>query len=309
MPESQANMTGYKKLFLLIFITAIGIGVYFLWPFAKTLETDILVPVVPKSLPNGLTTAPPFMKSIEFHIKGSKSAIKSLSQENLKYILDLSNAKTGVISIPVNQTLLSFPKGISVLKVTPSFVTVRIEREIKKILSVDISFSGKPAKGFDVEKSEVKPSSVMLKGPEIILESLNKILTKPIDLNGVSESFKKEVTLDLKEGITLISTDKLILAKIDIREKTGKKTISDIPVTGKNSSLKFDIQPPFVSIDINGPVIKIEALNKEKEISAYVDLDGLIPGTYELQAVISLPVEFTIIGIVPEKFLVTIKKK
>ncbi len=309
MPEPHANMTGFKKFLLLIVIMAIGIGVYFLWPLAKTLETDILVPVVPRNLPKGLTTAPPFMHSIEFHIKGPKSAIKSLSQENLKYVLDLSKATTGVISIPVNQTLLSFPKGISVLKVTPSFVTVRIEREIKKVLPVDISFSGKPAKGFDVEKSEVKPSSVMVKGPEMILGTLTKIPTKPIDLNGVSESFKKEVTLDLKEGIILISANKLILAKVDIREKTGKKKLSDIPITGKGTTLKFDIQPPFVSIDISGPAIKIETLDKEKEISAYVDLDGLIPGMYKLQAVISLPVDFTIIGIIPEKFLVTIKDK
>lgn len=296
-----------KLLYITAAIVFLSICTYFIWTISERREKDILIPVAPQNIPEGLTLTPPYMKPIEIRIRGPKSVVNRLKRQKIAYPLDLPDAGVGVITVPVNRRLLPFPKDIKVLKVTPSFVTVRIDREIKKTLPVDITFSGKPAKGHRIETTELKPSSVMVKGPQAVLENITSIPTKPIDLAGASESFKKEVTLDLKEGVTLTSENKMILALITIVEKTGRRSVSSIPVLGRGTTLSYEIKPSYVSIDISGPVLKIETV--DEGISAYVDLDGLSPGTYERQAVISLPVDFTIIGISPEKFQVTIKRK
>ncbi len=309
MPKYRLNITGMQKklLTVLAVIIVVSICAYFIYPISQAREKDILIPVVPQNIPEGLTLTPPYMKPIEIRIRGPKPVVNRLKKQEIAYLLDLPDAGVGVISAPVNHRLLPFPKDIKVLKVTPSFVTVRIDREIKKTLPVDITFSGKPAKGYDIEKTELKPSFVMIKGPEAVLENITTIPTKPIDLGGASESFKKEVTLDLKEGITLTSSSKIILAAITIIEKTGRKSLSNIPVKGKGTTLTYEIQPSCVNIDISGPLPKLKTI--DQAISAYVDLKGLTPGTYDRQAVISLPVDFTIIGISPERFKVTIKRK
>ena len=61
--------------------------------------------------------------------------------------------------------------------------------------------------------AEAKPISVILRGPERSLGQMDKVSTKPINIKGLSESFKKEVALDLVENLKLIDSSKIILAK------------------------------------------------------------------------------------------------
>jgi len=185
-------------------------------------------------------------------------------------------------------------------------LTVRIANKVKKKLPVIISFSGKPAAGFIVAGATAKPLSVILQGPENILGPMDKVLTKPIDIKGLAEPFKKEVVLNLAEDLEIISPSGIILAEVSIEENIVTKKFNNIQVEGKNSPFMYNIMPPTINIEVKGPVNIIEKLHKDKGIEVYVDLKGLKHGVYVRRAAITLPVKTTLIGVKPELFTVKI---
>lgn len=272
-------------------------------------ETVIFIPVDSSQIPAGLTITGPLLKGIEVHVRGPKSTVKILSDLKIRYVLDLSGAHVGINSIPIKKDRIILPEGISIVKINPTFLTVTIENKIKKELPVKISFSGKPATGFIVAGAAAKPLSVIIQGPENILGPMDKVLTKPIEIKGLSESFKKEVALDLVEDLEVISPSGIIFAEILIEEKIISKKFFDIQVEGKNSPFSYNITPPALNIEVKGPVNIIEKLHTEKWITVYVDLKGLTPGTYVKRATITLPVKTTLIGVKPEMFTVKISNE
>jgi YbbR domain-containing protein len=269
-------------------------------------ETDIFIPVDSGQIPAGLTITGPLLKGIEVHVRGSKSTIRTLSDLKIRYVLDLSGVKVGTNSIPIKKDRITLPEGVSIVRINPTFLIVRIANKIKKKLPVIITFSGKPAAGFIVAGATAKPLSIILQGPENILGPMDKVLTKPIDIKGLAESFKKEVVLNLAADLEIISPSEIILAEVSIQENIVTKKFNNIQVEGKNSPFMYSIMPPTINIEVKGPVNIIEKLHKDKGIEVYVDLKGLKHGVYVRRATITLPVKTTLIGVKPELFTVKI---
>jgi YbbR domain-containing protein len=269
-------------------------------------EAEFFIPVEISGIPSGLTVTGSPLKGIDVRVLGPKSALETLAKLKPKYLLDLSGAGVGVKTIYFDQHRIALPKGVTIIKITPELLTIRIENEIKKELPVIISLSGKPASGFIVAGAVAKPLSSVLRGPQNILGPMEKVLTKPIDIKGMSESFKKEIVLDLAEDLEVISASKVVFAEIFIEEKIAAKLYHDIPVEGRDTQYRYSVSPPGVNIEVKGPVNVLEKLYAEKGIKVYVDLKGLKPGMYVRRASIALPLKTTLVNAEPEIFTVKI---
>ncbi len=198
---SAFSILNYRNLAGLILFFFVGIGIFLLWPYASIQEADIFIPVGTEQIPEGLIITNGPFTGIEVHVRGPKSILRTLSDLKIQYMIDLSGVKIGVNIIPIHQVRIPLPDGISILKINPDSITVKVENEIKKKLPVNISLTGKPAKGFMVVGVKARPMSVILRGSEDTLSNMNKISTKPINIKGLSSSFKKEVALDLLENL------------------------------------------------------------------------------------------------------------
>lgn len=297
----------YLKYLIPCFI--LGICIFFLLPNTSLHETDIFIPVDYRQIPAGLTMTQPLVSGIEVRINGSKSKIKTLSALKLRYELGLSGVNIGLNSIPIDQDQIQLPSGVSIVKVSPTQVTVRIENEIKKELPVKIFLSGKPATGYMVASTIARPLSVTLRGPETAISSMEEVLTKPINIKGLSESFKKEIALDIAEKVQIVGSSNIIFAEVLIEEKIAIKKIKDILVKGNDTSFVYRITPATIDIEVKGPANIIGKLDKENNINVYVDLQGLKPGVYIRRASITLPVKTTLVGVTPEVFTIKIINK
>jgi len=269
-------------------------------------ETDILVPIDPYKLPQGLMLVGPPLREIEIRVQGALSALEYLSLNKPRYKLDLSSVTIGVESIPINPDMLQMPEGVRITRVNPAYLTVRVDRRLKKQVPVMISVSGKPAASFFVDDLLAKPSAVMICGPETILGSIDAMLTKPIDVTGKSESFKKEIALDLGAGIEVCSSPGIILAEIYLAEKEVTRRFADILVEGKGTPFEFNISPPTISIEIRGPQYIVENLHPDKDIRVLVELKDLNPGVYVRRAAITLPVKTSLVIVEQELFTVKV---
>ena len=303
---SSFSILSFRNLTGLILFFFIGIGIFLLWPYVSIQEADIFIPVDSEKIPEGLIITNGPFTGIEVHVRGPKLIIRTLSDLKIQYTIDLSSVNIGVNIIPIHQARIPFPNGVSILKINPNSITVKVENEIKKKLPVNISLTGKPAKGFMVVGAEAKPTSVTLRGSEETLGRMDKVLTKPINIKGLSGSFKREVTLDLVENLNLVDSSKIILATVMINEQLTTITFDNIPVQGDGSLYVYRITPPVITIKVKGPVNVIEKLYGTNGVQVYVDLKGLTPGIYNKRATITLPVKTTLIDATPEIFKVKI---
>lgn len=249
------------------------------------------------------------VSGIEVRINGPKSKIKALSNLKLRYELDLSGVNNGFNSIPIDQDQIQLPGRVSIVKVSPAQVTVKIEKEIENKLPVKITLFGKPATGYMVASTIARPLSVTLRGPETVISSKEVALTKPINIKGLSESFKKEIALDIAAEVQIVGSSNIIFAEVLIEEKIAIKKIKGILVKGNETPYNYRITPPTIDIEVKGPANIIDKLDKENGINIYVDLKDLKPGVYIRRASISLPVKTTLMRVTPEIFTIKIIDK
>jgi len=278
----------------------------FIWPCISFEEVEILIPVEVKNIPKGLTlTGPPF-RNIEVHARCPVSMVNELFRSDISYLIDLSDVSVGINSIKIEQKRIAIPDKVSIISINPSFLAVRIDNEIVRQLPVEVAISGKPDAGFYIPRTLAEPSSVVLRGPEHILSKMEKVKTRPVNVSGFSESFKKETSFDIHEELHVVSPDKLTIAGIFIEEIIESRKFGDIPVKGKNTSYAYTITPPVINIEIHGTVNNLENLSVKDDIQVFIDLNGLEPGRYVRRASIIIPIKTTLVSAKPDKFIIKI---
>jgi YbbR domain-containing protein len=303
---SRYSIFSNRYLIGVMLFALVGIGGSLLIPYIFIQESDIFIPIVSEKVPKGLIVTDMPLKGIEVRVRGLKSAMRALSRLKIRYTIDLSEVNVGVNTIPVRKARIPFPKGVSILEINPSAVTVKVEKEIKKKLPVRISLTGKPASGFAVVNTKAVPASVLLRGSLAILGPMDEVPTKHINITGRSGSFKKKVALDLKENLRLVDSSEIIFAHVVIREQIIDKIFDNIPVIGKQTPYVYRITPPTITIKVKGPSNLIEKLSGSRGIQAYIDLQDLKPGRYKKRATITLPVKTALIDAKPEMFDINI---
>lgn len=290
----------------IIVLGLIGLCFVLLWPGMTTDEVDWYVPIEIENLPGGLIAIQSHVKGVEIRVRGPRTVIQTLSNQKVEYRLNLGSATPGIHTVVIDPNLIRLPKGLKIRSVNPSRFSVKIENEINKELPVRISFQGEPAPGFFIAATLAIPDSVVLRGPESVLAPLTKIETKPINVSGLDETFRKEIPLDLAEGLDVVSASRLAMVAVTMAEKVTTKKMEKVPIQGKNSRYRYRISPATLSIVVKGPAQVLEKLDAARDISVTMDLKGLAVGTYIKRASITLPVQATLVSVDPEEFKVTL---
>lgn len=298
----------YQPVKWLIISVVVVLLVYLLWGRLSSDEAELFIPIDYSDTPTGLTITTPLLKGIEVHISGPKYLIKKVKFEKFRYTINLNEIVIGDNHIQIQKGHIGMPERITINSIHPPLLAMSVEKEIQKELPVMVAISGKPTTGFIVDDAVARPPSVVLRGAETILLPMEKAMTKPIDVGGLSASFKKEIVLDLPETVVADSSTATILSEIFIGEKIIIREFPDVPVVGLRATSGYNITPSTINIEVEGPLNSLERLHAENNVKAYVDLKSLEPGVYARPAVITLPLKTTLVGVSPEVFTVTIEE-
>jgi YbbR domain-containing protein len=147
----------------------------------------------------------------------------------------------------------------------------------------------------------------LLQGPESLLGSLEAIPTKPIELTGHSDSFRKEIAVDLDPNIAIIEGPSIVKAAVRIEQKIALRTYAGLPVRGENTACRWSISPATIALTLKGPVRMLEQLEEKQDINISVDLGQLKPGLYVRRAKIALPLGIQLVKADPELFSIKIE--
>lgn len=283
-------------------------------------ETDLLLPVDFSNVPEDMVLTHFHTDKIEIRIKGDPRHIDLLQKENVIYPADLytdlefdpagdsDSIETGTYLLPVDRTRIPLDPAISILEISPSYLSVRLEKKVTRTFKVSVPYVGDPAKGHLALSPVCEPSLVALTGAESMVNAIDTLKTKPIDLTGAKEAFKKEVTLDLDNPLLFTPAQSIFIVTVPIQPRQGERTIPGLPIKLVNAGgRKVRVKPDRISIVVKGPEDALGTKAETDKIFAFMDLAGLKPGVHARPAYIDLPVGLTMTQASPQVFTVRIE--
>lgn len=98
-------------------------------------------------------------------------------------LLDLSDARPGLNSYPINASDIPLPAEVEVVSVDPPAITLEMERQETRVVPVKPTISGTPAPGFVVGEVRVVPAQFTVQGPESLLMALDHVATGAISID------------------------------------------------------------------------------------------------------------------------------
>lgn len=196
------------------------------------------------------------------------------------------------------------------IKLAPDHVKINVQIQTRtetQRASVLPKFEGQPAPGYTTERIDWDPKFVQIFASEAITVPLE---TEPIDLTGRTESFSQTVRIVRPEGLQApLLTDEITVSVPIVPFEIPSNVPLFVPVSPKNlgPDLQVTADPPSLTITVSGTFEQLRRL-ANATVQATVDLNGLGPGTYPIQAVVQLPPGLQIVGD-PPQVTVTITTK
>jgi hypothetical protein len=170
---------GWKLLSLLI-----AFAIWVLVASEPELSTFATARIDFQNLPETLELGSTPITSILLELRGPSNELGSLGDGNQRpaVILDMAGVTPGEHTFPISPDNVKLPRGVQVLRVTPSVVRFRFERSLEHKVPVRVRFVNEGRNGYRVSKVSVEPPELEIAGPQSHVERLNAVETDPVDV-------------------------------------------------------------------------------------------------------------------------------
>ncbi|MDP8255980.1 MAG: CdaR family protein [Candidatus Alcyoniella australis] len=258
--------------------------------------------------PTGLARIGDLPSEIEIRVKGRERDIELIDEDKLIYNIDVSNiTEPEVYTYRIYKRKIDavLPRDVIVTSIEPSQISIEFEELIEQEVGVEVVTVGQPAPGHDLDPARIvtDPKTVVIQGPRSVVGALVSLPTEPLDVNGRRGNIQVEVGLDTTGRPIVVKGVSLISVLIQIEPRMAAVELEDLPIEVINTELKFGVEPPQLSVKIEGPQIDIERLNPG-DVRLVIDGNGLERGSYLLRPKLMIQLPADAVGGVkgPDKF-------
>lgn len=273
-------------------------------------EWSYLVPLEIVNQPEELTITNNVPGFLDLRLRGSHSFIKGLNPKDLAVQIDASMATKGSNIYPITADLISAPRGATVTRINPSYITLDIEKLARKQVLLMTDLQGKPAVDFFIESTEVTPSSIEISGAESEVKSIGRLKTGSIDISGASKDIIRTVPVDISGKKIKLSKNEPVSVKVTIKEVLVKLEIKKIVPKAINIDARYKVtlSPKLMHILVEGPKSIVSTL-KETGVDITVDAIDLRTGRYKRPAQVNLPDNVKLLYSYPKEINLKVTRK
>jgi YbbR domain-containing protein len=161
---------------------------------------------------------------------------------------------------------------------------VFIERIEERSVTVVPVITGEPPVGYFFEDVVIDPEQVRVTGPESLIETLESVYTKDINIKNLTETTVKEVGLDLPDEKISVDESMVVSVKIIIKEQFVLKRLEKKEIVPQNLSEGYDafVEDTPISVLFKVPK-RLEREITAESIVIYVDCEDIEnTGTFTL---------------------------
>lgn len=297
------------KLFALFL--AMLLEVYFYSPDNSVTE-KLLASVELRNVPNNLMVISPVggvrNVSIALTVRGPAPVVQQLKRENLRYIIDLPPGITDSYLEYVKPEQLTLgSSGVRVIDFSPPILDLKFDTVIRKELLVIVPQRGEPADGYRLKKLNIRPVSVIARGPESELSGVGVVETQPLEINEIREPRQAEVALVPPGAHTLLDVN-VVHVDVLVSPVVAERTFDGLPIDVKSEKGGgATVSPATATVVVSGPTADLNQLDAAK-IKISVDAASAGEGSHMLPLTATLPEGFEVESVSPEAAEVVVIK-
>lgn len=277
----------FRNLGLKLMAVLLASALWFTVAGEHDVERTMRVPLDLQNKPALMEVVGDRPTTVDVRVLGSSAVLNRMDPGEIVAVLDLSTAREGTRLFNMRAENVSSPFGVDVLQVTPSNISLELERSAKRMLKVIPAVEGEPAPGFAVGPVTTDPTEVEVVGPESHIRDLTSATTEPVMVTGARAAVDDEVTVGVSDSVVRLTADLKAKVRVQIVPAPLERELSGVPVRSRNlgAGLTARVQPVVVRVTVRGQREALD-LMEAATIGAFIDLAGLGPGKYDL------PVQF-----------------
>ena len=182
------------KLFSLLLAFVLWMS---LIPEEKTFsEKTLTVPLETVNIPPNMELVDKPEAQVDVTIRAPNRLINEITAANVLAKLNLQKATVFQQEFPLNEAMISMPPGVSIIRISPNQVKLKLERTKEAMLEIVPTIIGEVKQGHKA-KIEVMPPRVLVQGPESKVREKDRVATVPVDVSEMTKSAEFEVDLIL----------------------------------------------------------------------------------------------------------------
>ncbi len=291
-------------------ITAVILAVFawYLISGQEKVEIRISVPVEIVNLPSDHLIRSGMVNTIRVRCTGTSTVLNTLETGRLSYSLDLSEVTKGVNTVVLDPQNINIPRGIDVVEITPPRLELDVDFQETKTVPVRINWQAYISPDYELRKIQADPEYVRISGAARILDRIEEIETKPIEIRDESpRRIIKRIGLDLFPEIESSENEVLVeLTFGPILEEIWVRKNVDVFA---DEGVDYKIEPDFVRANLALPRVLLRTQGWRDKISYYIWISQDIePGEHEIEVMADLPRDGVVLEKRPEKIRVRINK-
>jgi YbbR domain-containing protein len=197
---------------------AIAIAVWLTVATEPELATIVAVPVEYRNYPKDLLISSDIVSTINVEAKGPAGRLSSLHDTRNAAVIDFASVNApGERTFTVTGSALSLPRGVELIRTVPSQLRFTFEKNMTRMLTVDVPLSGYLPKGLAVDKVEVEPRELRVGGPQSHVLHATKLMADPLDLTAVTGDTFQTVAVYASDPEVRLLSKPQVTVKIRVR--------------------------------------------------------------------------------------------
>ena len=298
----------FRNLSLKLMAVVLASTLWFTVAGEHEVERTLRVPLEFRNKPAVMEIVGDPPTTVDVRVLGSSAVLSRMEPGEVVAVLDLSTARPGSRLFNMRAENVRSPYGVDVLQVTPSTLSLELERSARRMLKVVPAVEGEPAPGFVIGPVTAKPAEVEVVGPESHIRDLTSATTEPVLVAGVRATVEDVVTVGVSDSAVRLSEARNATVKVDIIPAPIERSLAGVPIRWRNlgDGLTARVQPLSVAAVVRGRRDAVDSMRADM-VNAFVDLAGLGPGQYNLRVQFDPTQSFGVSTADPAVVQVTIK--
>jgi len=256
---------------------ALAVGLWFVIAGRPSAERGLAVPVELRNVPRDLELTGDAVNTVDVRVRASPGLINSLDPGSVRATIDLAGAQEGERIVQLSPEQIQAPQGFRIVKITPSLLTLNLERTLKKTVPVRPRVIGRPAPGYEVAEITSSPAEVRIAGPRSRVQEVESAFTEPVSVAGAETTVTETVNVGVEDPLLRLEGGNRVRVGAVVRETRETRVFDGLRVEPRGRAAR--LSPSRVSVSVAGPSSQVRGL-AASDLQAYVAMpqQGPVPG-------------------------------
>ncbi len=237
----------------------LAVGLWFGIAGRQTAERGVVVPVELRNVPRDLELTGDAVNAVDIRVRASPGLVNSLQAGSIRAIIDLGGAHEGERIVQLSEDQIEAPQGFRVVKITPSLLTLNLERTLRKTIPVRPRVIGRPAAGFEVAEVASDPAEVTVAGPRSRVQEIESAFTEPVSVEGASSGGTELVNVGLEDPLLRLEGGSRVRVTTKVREAQETRAFDGLRIVARGRPAR--LEPSRAKVTVTGPASLVRALD------------------------------------------------